>query len=80
MPQGLSYYSDASLTHALKLDGIGLSRARRQLIDAELIAYQKPLYQVLGILERSTASADRGTEGPTRSVADILRQALGGAA
>ena len=49
--QGLSYYSDGSLTRALKLDGLGLSRARRQLIDAELIAYQKPLYQVLGIVE-----------------------------
>jgi len=78
--QGLSYYSDASLTRALKLDGIGLSRARRQLLEAELIAYQKPLYQVLGIVERSAASADRGAEGPTRSVADILRQTLGGAA
>ena len=32
--QGLSYYSDGSLTRALKVDGLGLSRARRQLMDA----------------------------------------------
>ena len=32
--QGLSYYSDGSLTRELKLDGLGLSKARRQLIDA----------------------------------------------
>ena len=78
--QGLSYYSDGSLTRALKVDGIELSKARRQLIDAQLIAYQKPLYQVLGLVERSTTPAERGAEGPVRSVADILRQALGGAA
>lgn len=78
--QGLSYYSDGSLTRTLKLDGLGLAKARRQLIDAQLIAYQRPLYQVLGILQRSTTSADRTAEGPTRSAADILRQALGGAA
>jgi hypothetical protein len=78
--QGLSYYSDGSLTRALKVDGLGLSKARRQLIDAQLIAYQKPLYQVLGLVERSTAPAEPGSEGPVRSVADILRQALGGAA
>ena len=78
--QGLSYYSDGALTRALKVDGLELSKARRQLIDAQLIAYQKPLYQVLGLVERSTAPAERGTEGPVRSVADILRQVLGGAA
>lgn len=78
--QGLSYYSDGSLTRALKVDGLGLSKARRQLIDAQLIAYQKPLYQVLGLVQRSTTPAEPGSEGPLRSVADILRQALGGAA
>src|SRR4249920_1186888 len=78
--QGLSYYSDGALTRALKVDGLELSKARRQLIDAQLIAYQKPLYQVLGLVERSTAPAEPGSESPVRSVADILRQALGGAA
>ena len=30
--------------------------------------------------EKSTPPAERGSKGPVRSVADILRQALGGAA
>ncbi len=78
--QGLSYYSDASLARALKVDPLKLSAARRQLIDADLIAYQKPLYQVLDLAEKSVAPSQQSTEGPARSVADILRQALGGAA
>lgn len=78
--QGLSYYSDVSLARALKVDPLKLSAARRQLIDADLIAYQKPLYQVLDLAEKSVAPSQQSTEGPARSVADILRQALGGAA
>lgn len=78
--QGLSYYSDASLARALKIDLPGLSAARRQLIGADLIAYQKPLYQVLDLVEAAKASATSSAEGQVRNVADILRQALGGAA
>lgn len=76
--QGLSYYSDASLGRALRLDGPSLSVARRQLIDAELIAYQKPLYQVLALVESATPAATPSAQ--TRSIGDILRQAMGGAA
>ena len=78
--QGLSYYSDASLGRALKLDLPGLSIVRRQLVDAELIAYQKPLYQVLDLVETVATPSGRSTDGQARTVADILRQALGGAA
>ena len=75
----MSYYSDASLARVLKLDPPGLSAARRQLIDADLIAYQKPFYQVLDLVEASTVSTTPSPGGQMRSVADILRQALGGA-
>jgi len=80
--QGLSYYSDASVSRALRLDLPGLSGARRQLIDAELIAYQKPLYQVLGLVDPTpvVAAPPAGGQSTTRSVGDILRQALGGVA
>jgi hypothetical protein len=47
--QGLSYYSDASIMRLLKLDPPGLARARQELTDAKLIAYQYPLYQVLAL-------------------------------
>ena len=76
--QGLSYYSDASLARALKVDPPGLSQARRQLIKAELIAYQKPLYQVLDLVEEPKAPPS--AQGQLRSLSDILRQAVGGVA
>lgn len=47
--EGLSYYSDATLTRLLSLDNAALARARQELISARLIAYQCPLYQVLAL-------------------------------
>jgi len=70
--QGLSYYSDASLRRRLNLDLLGLSASRRQLIQAGLIAYEKPLYQVLSL---EPVGAPRA--GPI-SVGELLRQAMGG--
>lgn len=70
--EGLSYYSDASLGRHLTLDAPSLARARQQLIDAALLAYEKPLYQVLGLDEAEARSASP----VARSAADILRQVL----
>jgi len=47
--QGLSYYSDAALVRSLSLSAPRLSQAREDLIRAGLIAYQRPLYQVLAL-------------------------------
>ena len=47
--EGLSYYGDRTLIARSSLDGGSLPRARNQLIDADLIAYQAPLYQVLSL-------------------------------
>jgi len=68
---GLSYYSDTSLMRRLNMDQVQLSASRQQLLQAGLIAYQKPLYQVLS-LERSSGPRS----GPV-SVAGVLRKALG---
>jgi hypothetical protein len=70
--QGLSYYSDASLGRRLKMDPLVLSASRQQLIQAGLIAFEKPLYQVLSL---DPVGARRS--GPVR-VGELLRQALGG--
>jgi len=72
--QGLSYYSDASLMRRLNLDGLTLSASRRQLIQARLIAYECPLYQVLS-LEPELPRTERS--GPIH-VGQLLRQVLGG--
>jgi hypothetical protein len=69
---GLSYYSDASLMRRLKMDPLALPASRQQLVQAGLIAFEKPLYQVLSL---EPAGAPRS--GPIR-VGELLRQALGG--
>jgi hypothetical protein len=70
---GLSYYSDLSLARRLKMDPPQVSAARRQLVGAGLVAYEKPLCQVLDL-----APARESRSGRPGSVAEILRQALGG--
>lgn len=47
--QGLSYYSDPSITRRLSMDGHCLEQARQELIGVDLIAYKRPIYQVLAI-------------------------------
>jgi hypothetical protein len=56
-----------------------LSAARQQLIRADLIAYRKPLYQVLSLPDDPrTAAAGSPRAGEVQSVGDILRRALEG--
>jgi hypothetical protein len=47
--QGLSYYSDVSLCERLGMNVTTLVAARICLEKAGLVAYQKPLYQVLAL-------------------------------
>jgi len=46
---GLSYYSDQALARLLSLSLEGLLVARTELLHAGVIAYESPLYQVLGL-------------------------------
>lgn len=48
-PKGLSYYSQPSLMKRLKMDASRFATGRSELIQARLIAYQHPLYQVLSL-------------------------------
>jgi len=47
--QGLSYYGDATVCRLLSMASAHLERARTALIGAALIAYERPLYQVLAL-------------------------------
>ena len=81
--QGLSYYSDAAIGRHLKMDLLHLAAARQQLQQADLIAYRKPLYQVLSLPEpaaRTAAARRLARAGQAQSVGDILRRALAGGA
>jgi hypothetical protein len=77
--QGLSYYSEATLSRLLRLDLVQLAQARQQLVSADLLAYQKPLYQVLA-LPPAPAAPSSPRAGQSLSAGDILRRALTGGA
>jgi hypothetical protein len=47
--KGLSYYADATISQRLSMDQTALNEARNNLIRIGLIAWQKPLYQVLAL-------------------------------
>lgn len=47
--EGLSYYADRTLARLLGLSEESIAEARRQLLAAGVIAYEAPLYQVLGL-------------------------------
>jgi hypothetical protein len=46
---GLSFYSDHTLTSRLHLSPQVVEKARQELLDRDLIAYQAPLVQVLSL-------------------------------
>lgn len=88
---GLSYYSDASIGRYLSMTQPVLEEARRELCDADLLAFQKPLYQVLSLEKplwaASHQQASRVIESPHErakqelaALGAIMRQAMGGAA
>ena len=55
--QGLSYYSEAALGRRLSLLPARLRQARADLLRVGLIAYQRPLYQVLALDAPPSAAA-----------------------
>ena len=59
--QGLSYYADGSLSQRLSLCAPLLRRARQVLIQQGLVAYRRPLYQVLALGAREPGMADDPT-------------------
>jgi hypothetical protein len=75
---GMSYYGDASIGQRLSMDMATLEAARDSLVRIGLIAWQKPLYQVLSFEERS--QAHRTSMAQPASLADILRKATAGGA
>jgi hypothetical protein len=77
---GLSYYSDAAVLRWVKLEPATLGTAREQLIAAGLLAYRRPLYQLLALPRRGEPIRPNVRAGEARSVGDLLRQLVGGAA
>ena len=75
--QGLSYYSERTLSRLLRLEPQQVVRARQQLMAADLLAYDPPFYQVLALPPAAAPVAPR-REGQSLSVGEILRRAVEG--
>jgi hypothetical protein len=55
MRKGVSYYGEGSLARLLSMPAARLRQARADLIRLDLIAYERPLYQVLSLDPPATA-------------------------
>jgi len=75
--KGISYYADASIMRRLSMDPSTLQQARENLVHAGLIAWKKPLYQVLSLDEEKTAKSEPVAQ--PLSLKQIFRETLGGA-
>lgn len=80
--EGLSYYSDQAICRRLRMDSTALTDARVHLQKADLIAYQKPLYQVLSLGQPSELASPLAStrSAQAESIAQILSRALKGGA
>ena len=76
--EGLSWYSEPALCGLLAWSSAQLQSARAELQQAGLIAYRRPLYQVLDLSPATTPrtlSSSRG--GEAVAMGDILKQFMG---
>ena len=76
--QGLSWYSEVALCRHLAWTPERLAQARRELCEAALVAYCKPLYQVLDLAPEAILSGagERTSKGAVVSFGDILQGLL----
>jgi hypothetical protein len=75
--RGLSYYSDGILSDRLGMDGNTFTQAREELTRRGLIAYKRPLYQILPLdryQQTFLMPAPRNTAGELQSFGTILKR------
>ena len=74
--EGLSYYSDKSICVRLSMQANGLKNVRNELIRKNLIAYKRPIYQVLDL--NFEKAERRMAKREPHSIGEILKIAAGG--
>lgn len=75
--RGLSYYSDGILSDRLGMDGNTFTKAREELARRGLIAYKRPLYQVLPLdcyQQTFLMPAPRNASREVQSLGAILKR------
>jgi hypothetical protein len=73
--QGLSYFGDMSIARYLGMPVADVAGARENLIQADLIAYKKPLYQVLSL---DPSPEKRSAMLAPLSLGEIMKKAMEG--
>ena len=73
---GLSYYSDNSLALIVRTSLPALAKARQELIELDLVAYQAPLVQVLSLPPDEQHRPRVSQAGPSRTSETIDLQQL----
>jgi hypothetical protein len=77
--KGLSYYGDPAIIKRLSMDQATLDNARADLINTGLIAWQKPLYQVLALdMPAIDKPVRRSNMENPLSLGDVLKIAMEG--
>jgi len=69
--QGLSYYGEATLERLLSIPAPRLQAARAELIRLDLIAYERPLYQVLSLDAAAATPRVTGVHSVERAIAQL---------
>ena len=73
--QGLSYFGDVSIARYLGIQAADVAAARDNLVGADLVAYKKPLYQVLSL---DTVAQNRCAIPAPLSLGQIMKKAMEG--
>lgn len=76
--QGLSYYAEATLARCLSMVPARLRAARADLIGLGLIAYERPLYQVLALDAPGSIELPESSRDQQRARLARLRALLDG--
>lgn len=74
--RGLSYYSDRSLLLRLNMEDRDLVKARMELVRIGLIAYQKPIYQVLPLDALPLSTPKRTASAHPQLLGQIFKQLI----
>lgn len=86
--EGLSFYSDAVIGRYLEQEADRLDRSRQELCKAGLVAFSRPLYQVLSLRQGAgrlpaapceTVHRQDRVAGDLLPLGDVLRDLFGGA-
>lgn len=73
---GLSYYGNSAICRLLKMNLPELERCRQILIDADLIVFEAPLYQVLELptkLAKDTRTTDSRPSTSLSSFSELIQ-------